>query len=427
MKKILIIGGGLSGLASALFLQRAGFLVELIEASPKLGGKTYSFERNGIKIDNGQHILMECYTHTLEYIDIIGSRDLFDFEKSLSLNSIDAKGNSYKLNVSKHFHPLNKLLGIMSFRLFSFSERISILKLLLKIKCLNENSIGQKFIEEYLVAEKQSKKVIDFFWKNIVESTMNTALEEASASLFLKVAKTIFFSSKDSANTVIPNIDLSSALVEPAVTKIINDGGKISTSEKAIGFSFYNERITEVKTDKRIITDFDFVLSAMPEYGLRKLMHNSFANKFKTTELTYSPIVTVHLWFSGNPLRGRMYNMLDGEFDWLFNHGTHVSLLKSNAKNLVHLDKNQVIKIVFSELKKYFTILTNREIKDYVVLKEKRATFISNPDSIIKRKSVSNPYSNLFIAGDWTDTGLPATIEGAIKSSIDVTEKIKIL
>ncbi|RLD66410.1 MAG: amine oxidase, partial [Bacteroidetes bacterium] len=87
----------------------------------------------------------------------------------------------------------------------------------------------------------------------------------------------------------------------------------------------------------------------------------------------------------------------------------------------------KVIKIVFSELKKYFTILTNIVIKDYVVLKEKRATFISDLDSVNQRNSISNPYSNLFLVGDWTNTELPATIEGAIKSGKDVVEKIKVL
>jgi squalene-associated FAD-dependent desaturase len=425
MKKVLIIGGGLSGLASAIFLLRAGYQIELIEAAPKFGGRTYSFDYKGVNVDNGQHILMECYTNTLEYIDIIGSRNLFAFQNSLSLNSIDGEGNYYRLKTSKYFHPLNKLFGIMNFKLLTFSERLALSKFLIKLKYLDENEIKQSTTSEFLEEQKQSERVINLFWKNVVESTMNTALASASAKMFVRIAKIIFFSNKNSANAVIPNRDLTSALVTPAINKIIESGGKISSSEKAISFDIEGEKIISVKTNKRRIKIFDFIISAIPEYGLKKISVNNSANKIETEELSYSSIVTVHMFLDKNPLTEKMYNMVNSEFDWLFNHGTYITLLKSNAVRLVNLDKNKVIKIAFSELKKYFTILTNREIKDYIVLKEKRATFISDHDSIKKRKSVLNPYLNLFLVGDWVDTGLPATIEGAIKSSIDVIKEIK--
>ena len=162
-------------------------------------------------------------------------------------------------------------------------------------------------------------------------------------------------------------------------------------------------------------------------WALGKITFQSAVSTLKLPQLDYSPIVSVHVWLNENPLKEKMYNLIDGEFDWLFNHGDYVTLIKSSAEKLVTINNNKVIKIVFSELKKYFTILTNIEIKDYVVLKEKRATFISNLDSIDQRNSISNPYSNLFLAGDWTNTELPATIEGAIKSGKDVVEKIKVL
>ena len=119
MKKILIIGGGLSGLSSAIFLKNSGFQVELIEASPKLGGRTYSFNNNGFDVDNGQHILMGCYSNTLDYINLIGSSELFDFNKALYLNSLDAHGHSFKLKVPKYFYPLNHIVGFLKYNLFT--------------------------------------------------------------------------------------------------------------------------------------------------------------------------------------------------------------------------------------------------------------------------------------------------------------------
>lgn len=427
MKKVLIIGGGLSGLASAAFLSNSGYQVELIEASPKLGGRTYSFSYNGCKVDNGQHILMECYSNTLEYIDLIGSRKLFDFQQTLYLKSVDANGNYFKLSAPKYFYPLNNLIGFLRYKLFTLKERIDIIQLLLKIKFMDEKEVSDITLYEFLVEQNQSEKIILMFWENIAISTMNTKLKVASAEMFIRIAKIIFFSNKKSANIVIPNVDLTSSLVAPARDSIIRSGNKISTSEKAVGFIVEQEKIITVATNKRKISDFDLLISAIPEYGLNKLVPKNGGSKFRLPELKYSPIVSVHVWLSENPLKEKMYSLIGGEFDWLFNHGDYITLIKSSAEKLVTINNNKVIKIVFSELKKYFTILTNIVIKDYVVLKEKRATFISNLDSINQRKSISNPFPNLFLAGDWTNTELPATIEGAIKSGKDVVDEIKVL
>lgn len=427
MKNVLIIGGGLSGLSSAIFLLNSGYNIELIESSPKLGGRTYSFNYNGSKVDNGQHILMECYSNTLEYIDLIGSHKLFDFQKTLSLNSVDANGNSYKLEVPKYFYPLNYLVGFLKYKLFTFKERTEIIQLLLKIKFLDEKTSKNKTLYEFLVEQNQSERIISVFWENLVISTMNTKLKSASTEMFIRIAKIIFFSSKKSANIVIPKVDLSSSLVLPASDYILENGGKISTSEKAISFILDQEKIVAVETNRKTISDFDFVISAIPEYSLKRTTFKNSDNKLRLPELKYSPIVSVHVWLNENPLKEKMYNLIGGEFDWLFNHGEYITLIKSSAEKLATINNNGVIKIVFSELKKYFTILTNIVIEEYVVLKEKRATYISDLDSIEQRNSLFNPYSNLFLVGDWTNTELPATIEGAIKSGKDVTEKIKTL
>ncbi len=427
MKKILIIGGGLSGLSSAVFLSNYGYQIELIEASPKLGGKTYSFNFNGSIVDNGQHILMECYSNTLEYIDLIGSRKLFDFQESLSITSVDANGNTYKLKTPKYAYPLNHLIGFLRYKLFTLRERVVIIRLLLKIKFMDNNAAKNKTLYEFLVEQNQSDRTIALFWDNLVVSAMNTKIEMASAEMFIRMVKIIFFTNKRSANIVIPKTDLSSGFVKPAQNVIVDKEGKISTSERVISFSVEQEKIVTVETTKRTISDFDIVISALPVYGLSRITLKNGEIKFKLPTLKYSPIVSVHVWLDVNPFTEKMIGLVGGEFDWLFNHGDYITLIKSSAEKLSAIQNNEVIKIVFSELKKYFAIFTNREIKDYVVLKEMRATFISDLDSIEQRNSIFNTYSNLFLAGDWTNTGLPATIEGAIKSGKNVAENIKMV
>ena len=227
MKKILIIGGGISGLSSALFLSEAGYNVEIIEASPKLGGRAYSFEYNGTQVDNGQHVLMECYTNTFEYIDITGSRELFHFQDSLSINYVNNRRELSKFHIPKYFYPLNNLIGLMNFKVLKLRDRFSVLRLLIKIKNFNATSYKDKTVYEYLKENKQSEDAIIKFWESLVASTMNTSTTIASSKMFIDMMKIIFFTDKRSANIVIPKVDLSATLIKPAVDKLICNGVKI--------------------------------------------------------------------------------------------------------------------------------------------------------------------------------------------------------
>ena len=424
MKKILIIGGGLSGLSSAVFLSKIGYSIEIIESTPKLGGRTYSLNYNGIAVDNGQHILMECYKNTLEYIDIIDSRDLFEFQEALSINYVNDRKELFKFKIPKYFYPLNRIIGIMTFRLLKMKDRLSVLKFLLKLKINAANNFIDLTVYEFLRQNNQSKEAISSFWESLVVSTMNTTTKTASSQIFVDMMKIIFFTDKRSANIVIPKGDLSKALIAPAAKHLKSNGVKISTSERLISVSIEDGKATQILTNKRTITDFDILISSIPEYSLRKVEFINLNQRITLSKLKYAPIVTVHVWLNSNPLEEKMYNLVGGKFDWLFNHGTHISLVKSNALELAEMNKNLVIKIVFSELKKYFTILSKSEIKSYILLKEKYATFVPDLDSIKQRKSISNLIENFYVCGDWTDTGLPATIEGAVKSGKNVTQKI---
>ncbi len=424
MKKVLIIGGGLSGLSSALFLSKDKYNIEIVEASPKLGGRAYSFDYNGMKVDNGQHVLMECYSNTLEYIDIIGSRELFEFQDSLSINYVNEKRELLKFQIPNFLYPLNNLIGLMSFKVLKVMDRFAVIKLFLKIKFIKSNNYDDKTVYEFLKVNNQSDAVIQKFWESLVVSTMNTSTKIASSKIFIDMMKIIFFTDKRGPNIVIPKKDLGGALINPAVKKLKSDGVNIVTSERVISIKSNNGKAIEVETNKRKIKDLDILISAIPVHSLQKIkFHNSSSNLI-FPKLEYAPIVTVHVWLSENPLTERMYNLIGSEFDWLFNNGTHLSFVKSNAKKLVKMKKNEVINIVFSELKKYFTILTNIVIEDYIVLKGINATFIPNLGSQKERKSVPNLFSNIFFAGDWTNTGLPSTIESSVKSGKNVTKEI---
>ncbi len=422
MKKILIIGGGLSGLSAAIYLIENGLHVEILEASPKLGGRTYSFVLHDkqIIIDNGQHILMGCYTHTLDYIDKINSRDKFYFQESLKINYMAEKGKTYKLSVPGKFYPLNLLYAFINFKLLTSSERISILKFFLGLKTERVKVEEHQSVEELLLSHGQSESVIKKFWDNVVISAMNTQIGLASAELFVEMIKIIFFSGKDSSNIVIPNTGLSEALIYPAENFIKIKSGKIVTSE----IEFENGKASKVLTSKREIIDFDYLISAITSDQLLKIIPDYIIEKLNIPSLQYSSILSVNLWLSKNPLKEKFYGIVGGKFHWLFNKGEYISLVKSAADDLIFSNKNDLTETAISELKKYFTILTDTEIIDSKIIKERKATMISDINSIKKRKKMNHNFNNLFIAGDWTNTGLPGTIESSVKSGRMISEMI---
>ncbi|MCK5458122.1 MAG: FAD-dependent oxidoreductase, partial [Melioribacteraceae bacterium] len=188
MKKILIIGGGLSGLSSALYLTEMGFQVEIVEASPKLGGRTYSFVYKGKNrvIDNGQHILMGCYSHTLDYINKIRSKDKFYFQDSLQINYASPDNKIYNLSVPEKFYPLNFLYSFINFKLLTFNERKEVFKFLFRLEAIQKQIRNDQSVKDLLSANGQSSSTIKTFWELVVISAINTPIEIASAELFVE-------------------------------------------------------------------------------------------------------------------------------------------------------------------------------------------------------------------------------------------------
>ncbi|MCK5088139.1 MAG: hydroxysqualene dehydroxylase HpnE [Melioribacteraceae bacterium] len=426
MKKVLIIGGGLAGLSTAVFLADKNFKIKLIEASPKLGGRTYSFSytKRNREIDNGQHILMGCYNETFKYIDLIGSKDTLDFQPSLKVNYVSVGGKDHELKAFKNLYPLNLLYAFLRFDVLKLTDRVNIIKLLISIKLGNQTKTEHQSVRDWLENNKQTNESIDKFWRILVVGTLNTTIDSASALIFIDIIRKMFFNGNSAATIVLPNKGLSSVFVEPAVKYIREREGEIYLSEKVIDFVSENKCLTEVITNKNHRTDFDLVVSAIPFFSMQKIFSSKIIEQNFNLNFKYSPILSIHIWLRKNFLTEKFYGLINSKIDWVFNHREHITLVKSSADELINLSNNDLIRITDSELKKYFPIFNQRDILDYKIIKEKRATFIPTDEVVSSRKTIISPFTNLILAGDWTNTGLPATIEGAIKSGSLASENL---
>jgi len=415
MKKCLVLGGGFAGLTSAVYLSKAGYKIELIEASPKLGGRAYSFkdtETNTI-IDNGQHILMGCYKETLNFLKLINAAANLEFQKHLKVNFVKEDFRLYPLEAKGIFYPLNLALGILSYNALCVSERLRLILLFLKLPLIPSKDLKNLTVYEWLEGEKQAENIRKAFWEILCVGALNTSIKKASAVTFADILKKIFLRGSRSATIVLPAKGLSETYCINAQKFIEQNNGIISFSEKVDSLLFDSDKLVKIKTSKRIIEEFDFVISALPLSAFEKVVNN--IRVFTDLNLTYSSILTLHIWLKENRLNRNFYGLINSRIHWVFNHISHITLVISDANDLIELSKEELIEIAGNELSKFMNIPQD-EIISYKIIKEKRATFIPLNNILGQRPPSVTKFSNFYLAGDWIETGLPSTIESAVKS-----------
>jgi squalene-associated FAD-dependent desaturase len=423
MKKCIVVGAGLSGLTSAAYLSKAGFQVEIIEASKKLGGRAYSFKDIDSQtiIDNGQHILMGCYTDTLKFHKIINAYDNLIFQKKLRVNFLKENFNLFPLDCASLFYPLNLLIGLLNYKALSVKERFQILKFFSKIYFYADSELSKLTVFQWLTLENQNENIQKAFWDILAVGSLNTNTKLSSAKIFSDILKEIFFRGSKAATIILPKDGLTETYCNNAKLFIEKNMGKITTSETVNKFVFENYEIKKIITNKRIIEEFDFVISALPLYSLQKTVDDS--SLYNNLELDYSSILSIHIWLNQNKLENTFYGLIDSQIHWIFNHGSHLTLVISDANEFIEKSKEEIIELISCELKKYVNI-GREEIKAFKIIKEKRSTFIPGNKILKTRPTNKTEYSNFFLAGDWTDTGLPSTIESAAKSGRMAAELI---
>jgi hydroxysqualene dehydroxylase len=459
MNKCFVIGGGFAGLSASVHLSNAGYKVELIEASPKLGGRAYSFLHKATNtiIDNGQHIMMGCYNETLKFLELIGASDKIEIQAKLSVNFLKPGFELHQLKVSSLLYPFNLLSAIFNFSAISLLERLSVLRFFLKLPIFSQRDLSIISVDDLLTKEGQNENVKRAFWEIICVGALNTNLKKASAKVFVDIIKEIFLKGSFGSKIILPRKSLSEMYCEPAKQFIEKMGGKIFLSEKVEEIKVEKDKVIEVRTDHSSITDFDFVICTVPHYALERIVRSSsrsghselvseseheYKDKIKILKQSasggqhdyshstiqsfnpqYSSILNVHVWIKENQLGKNFYALIGSKLHWLFSHDSLLTCVISDADYLMHLSDEEIMNMIYSELEKYMNVAKN-DVKDYFIIKEKRATFIPSNEILNNRPNTKTEIKNLFLAGDWVNTYLPSTIESAVKSGREAAEAV---
>lgn len=437
---VAIIGAGLAGLACGCELADAGHRVTLLERRPWAGGKAYSFvdDETGGTVDNGQHIFMTCTTAYIDFLRRIGTLHLTKRQRRLRVAVFDAQGRRSDLAAVPLPPPLHLLPSFATYRHLSLADRARVARGVLAITRVSpdrRNDFDDVTFGDWLRGNGQSESVVRDFWDLIVVPALNCRSDDASAAQALFLFHEGFLASAESAAVGVPMAGLSQLHAEPAVRYIESRGGQLVTRSAIEIIDVRDGRVEAIVTAAGERLVFDAYISALPPVQLLGVLPESSRAQPPFSSLNVirmSPIVNLHLWFD-RPVLGIDFAAFAGsDLQWAFNRTRiagaedsgeeHLVLSQSAADRYADLDKAQLLDLLMPQLRRALPAARSSHLMRSVLIKEPDATFVPSPG--LRRPGAATPIENLFLAGAYTDTGWPATMESAVRSGIQAARTV---
>jgi squalene-associated FAD-dependent desaturase len=438
-KSVIVIGAGLAGLSSGVALAEAGFHVKLLEQRPFLGGRASSYTLpDGEQIDNCQHVTLGCCTNLDDFYARVGA--LPKIGRYGRLIFVDAAGRRAVMEASALPPPLHLAPSLAFYPSLTWAEKRSIAEAMLAIarrggRNNDGDAVGRSMLD-WLRAHGQSEAAISRFWAVVLVSALNEELARTDARYGLDVFWKAFLCSRSGYVVGIPRVPLGE-LYEGCRAMIERRGGEVLCRAAVRGLQDDDGRITGIAMDgaRRLSADF-YILAVPHEAALKLLPEHIVANEpvfRQIRNLRVSPITSVHFWFDRDLMAEPFVTVLDRTTQWVFNKshlaegpggGRYLQSVISASYELVDRSRQEIIELCLGELREVLPESREARLLKATVVKETAATFSPQPGADRWRPSQRTPLANLFLAGDWTATGWPATMEGAVRSGYLAAEAI---
>jgi zeta-carotene desaturase len=412
-------------------LSDAGIRVHVFEARPTLGGRANAFRDpvTADHIDNGQHILAGCYYATLAFLRTLGTATHLHRTSTLRLPMIDERGWRSELMLPALPPPLNLLAGVLAWDALTPADRLAMLRIGRALR--TPSSVApHETVRQWLVRHHQSPRLCHFFWEPLALAALNQSIDDAAAEMFVAVTSRMFSGDPDAASVLVPGVPLDALYAIPAQRHLSARGSHLTTRAKARVVA-NNDRVVGVRVHGHQLAA-DVVICAVPWFAL----HDTFDQPpavlgdllALASTLGSAPIVTVNVWFDGWRVPDAMVGLPGRTFQWVFDRRrymddgqSHVSLISSGAEAICGKSNDDVVRLALAELTAAFPDAARARVRHSLVIRERQATFSLKPGGPSRPATVT-PLAGLFLAGDWIDTGLPATIESAVVSGYRAAE-----
>ncbi len=438
---VVVIGAGFAGLSAAVRLSRRGARVLVLEARARLGGRATAFadRETGELVDNGQHVLLGCYTETLAFLQDVGALGNLRTESQLSVTMIDRAGRRSRLACPALPAPLHLLAGLFEWDALSWEDRLSALRMAAPLRRARRAlapgareiaaSPGET-VDAWLIRNGQTARLREMFWEPLALAALNQPTNQAAAPVFTRVLAEMFGSDPRLAAILLPAQPLHLMYAEPAREFIERGGGAVRTGAAATVTVAAKLEVEAAGERWRP----DAVISAVPWFALRDALAGDLFGLESVIErasrMTSSPIVTVNVWFDRPIIDVPFFGLPGRAMQWVFDKraafggdASHLSLVSSGASPLIALSNPELIAIAHQELIDALPAIRQARLVRATVVREPRATFSLAPGQPA-RPPVQTAVRGLYLAGDWIDTGLPATIESAVRAGHQAADSI---
>ncbi|MGB9407182.1 MAG: hydroxysqualene dehydroxylase HpnE [Terracidiphilus sp.] len=433
-RTITVIGGGVAGMSAACALAEAGFRVQLVEQRGYLGGRASSYLHPGVNevIDNCQHVLFGCCTNLLGFYRRIGVADRIHWTHEMTM--IEPGGRRSRLEPFEWGPlrlpaPLHGAPSFLSAKSLTFADKISLgraMRAMMKPAALIDT---RESLDAWLRRHKQTEGSLNRFWRLVIASALNAELDSIAVPYAAKVIRELFLNSAEAGSMGMSTVPLSELYA--GVTPFLAErGGSVLLNTPVEGAAWDEETSQWMICTRAGELISDFVILALPFEAMQKLLPRLPAEE-DTEKLSrqierheHWPLCSVHLWFDREITGLEHAVLLDREIHWMYNQsklqtgrgGHYIELVVSATRAFAALPREAAIQQALRELAEFFPRAGEARLLKAALVKEMRATFGVSPGIDSARPAAISPWPNLFLAGDWTATGWPSTMESAARS-----------
>jgi squalene-associated FAD-dependent desaturase len=441
---VAIAGGGLAGLAAACALSDKGFRVTLFEMRPFLGGRASSWEHPGTGevVDNCQHVLFRLCTNLMEFYHRIGVVNQIRWYDKMTF--IEPGGRTSVMKSSPLPAPLHTAPSFLRFSFLNAGDKLCIARALVPLTLTERRDTGQSF-QHWLDEHGQTKQAVERFWRPILVSALSEELDLISISAAAQVVRESM-KSPAARQMGVPTVPLTE-LYNAAGDYIRTRGGVLQFRRPVETFAADSSQVRvrpkrqEENRGDHPEEPFDYLILALPFDSLDRVLPEvpeSAPIREKLSHFETAPITGIHLWFDRQISDLDHAVLLDRTIQWMFHKsrlqpirtqgasaaGSYIELVVSSSKTLIDKSRAEIVDLALGEVREFFPAARAANLVKSTVIKELHATYSPRPGIDAFRPSAVTAWPRVFLAGDWTATGWPATMEGAVRSGYLAAEAL---
>jgi squalene-associated FAD-dependent desaturase len=423
--KAVVVGGGLAGITAALALRETGADVTVFEARPRLGGATSSFQRGDLIVDNGQHVFLRCCTAYRGLLDRLGVAGKTRIQTRFDATVLTPDGRRGRLRRAALPGPLHLLPALARYGLLSPADRLRAVRASLALRRVDTARDDER-LGDWLAAHGQRERARRALWELFIVAALNIGVDDAVLGSAAMVCQTALLGRRDAADIGVPDVPLGELHGEAAAGRI--------------GAVHLKSKVEAIEPGPAVVVDgspipADVVIVAVPHEAAADLVpERAVPGKERWRGLGASPIVNVHAVYDRTVMHLPFAAAVDSPVQWVFDRtrlsglerGQYLASSVSAADEWIDTPTEKIRAAFVPALERLFPAARQARITDFFVTRERRATFRQIPGSGALRPAAATRLPGLFLAGAWTDTGWPDTMEGAVRSGLNAARLARI-